>query len=70
MLNPQRWGPGGASNGRNLYSIDLEKDGRTLFEADENDEDVKRKIVTQKKPPGTFIFCLYAIELNSCSQNR
>jgi recyclin-1 len=67
MLNPQRWGPGGATNGRNSYSTDLEKDGRTLFEADEDDEDeVKRKIVAQKKPPGTIIFCLYTIELTSC----
>ena len=64
MLNPQRWGQGGATNGRNSYSTDLEKDGRTLFEADEDDEDeVKRKIVAQKKPPGTFIIiCLYPIE--------
>ena len=55
MLNPQRWGPGG-SNGRNSYSTHLEKDGRTLFEADEDDEDeVKRKVVAQKKPPGTFL---------------
>ena len=53
MLNPLRWGPGGA-NGKNSYSTDLEKDGRTLFEADEDEDEVKRKIVAQKKPPGTF----------------
>ena len=59
MLNPQRWGQGGATNGRNSYSTDLEKDGRMLFEADEDDEDeVKRKTVAQKKPPGTFYYLL------------
>jgi recyclin-1 len=44
MLNPQRWGPGGVTNGRNSYSTNLEKDGQTVFEADEDDEEeVKRK---------------------------
>ena len=56
MLNPQRWGGGGAT-GKNSYSTDLEKGGRMLFEAHEDDDDeVKQKIVAQKKPPGTFIF--------------
>ena len=62
MLNPQRWGPGGGI-GKNSYSTDLEKDGRMLFEAHEDDEDeVKRHIVLQKKPPGTlYLLCFYAI---------
>ena len=54
MLNPQRWGPGGAT-GKNSYSMDLEKDGRMLFEAEEDDEDeMKQKMIAQKKSPGTF----------------
>ena len=68
MLNPQRWGPGGTTNGKNSYSTELEKDGRTLFEVDEVDEDdedeVKRKIVAQKKPPGMFIFLFLSTQLN------
>ena len=53
MLNPQRWG--GGANGKNSYSTDLEKDGRMLFEAEEDDEDeVNRKIGAQKKPSRTF----------------
>ena len=62
MLNPQRWGPGGGI-GKNSYSTDLEKDGRMLFEAHEDDEDeVKRNIVLQKKPPGAlYLLCFYAI---------
>jgi recyclin-1 len=66
MLNPQRLGSGGATNGKN--STDLEKDGRTLFEADE--DEVKQKMVSQKKPLGTFIFGFYAIDLTSCFRNR
>jgi len=54
MLNPRRWGPGGVVNGRNSYSTNLE-DGQALFEADEDDEDqVNRKVVSQKKPPGSL----------------
>ena len=39
MLNPQRWGPGGVTNGRNSYSTNLGKDRQTVFEADEDDEE-------------------------------
>jgi len=60
MLNPQRWGPGGVTKGKreiNSYSTNLGKDGGTLFEADEDDEEdlvLKRELVARKKPPGTL----------------
>lgn len=51
MLNPQRWGPGGMTNGRkeiNSYSTNLERDGRMLFEADEEEENLD----APKEPSG------------------
>ena len=62
MLNPQRWGPGGVTNGKNSYSTNLEKDGRMLFEADEDDEE-------KEKPLGTFYLYRCANKLMSDFQN-
>lgn len=77
MLNPQRWGPGGVTKGRrdmNSYSTNLDKDGGTLFEADDDDEDLvlKQKSVARKKPSGKFhvLARRCASRLTSVFQNR
>ena len=68
MLNPQRWGPGGMTNGRrdiHSYSTNLEKDGMMLFEADEDDENVlKEKIAAQKKLSGRFLLLAVPTRMN------